>query len=215
MSRREELIGSITGAPVIDYHAKKSEFFRNYQPYKEVFGMCFFSSLISILIIGAILFRVIQDETAAGFVFFTCAGIGLIIALVSVSSNSKRAYWATVLAYQDFSLYNSALQQKEINAIKSQNEMAAFDVVYANARRANPDGYPIKDGVAFRGEINGMSRLLNNQCQAQFERINRTNYVDPNLIELVKDILKETNYDLCLCARELYDLNEANNRRIY
>jgi len=38
--------------------------------------------------------------------------------------------------------------------------MAAFDVAYANARRANPDGCPVKDGAAFRGEIDGMRELV-------------------------------------------------------
>jgi len=167
------------------------------------------------LFIGFFLTRILQNGGLAGIVFIICLFIGLIIALVSVSNNSKRAYRATVLAHEDFRLYNRMIQQKEISAIKSQNEMAAFDVAYANARRVNPDGYPIKDGVAFRGEIDGMSRILNNLCQAQFNQINRTNYVDPNLIGLVKDILKEMNYDICLSARELYDLNEANNRGIY
>ena len=180
--------------------------------YRAKRTQAFWSSFIAFTFIGFICAKLLGFsgyEGLAAFAFITLLITGLIVGCVKLNQNNNRAYIATILAHGDFGLYNTMLQEREIRSIKFENWFSAFEGAYAGARANNPDGYPIKDGFAFQADIRFREQLLNNQCLNQFAQIRRSNYVNPDLIALVNELIAKHRNAADTeryVARELYNL---------
>jgi len=202
----------------VSYSTKKKEFFKDYDVYKKIKRNSFAVPIVVLLILG-VLVSCLSEVTPPRydnlltFIVFLIWTTGVIAGFAGMYMNHKRAYWATTFAYGNFSEYNSAIQEAQVNAIKNQNSTAARQMAMSKYEVGS-----FSKNTDARLRINQESlaneQMLNNLSMGEFNRIRNTNYVQRELVELVNEI-RRTSVDKMDCAREIYVINEEYDRRLF